>query len=318
MGVVASAPAQALTFTNTFDASWTKPSLYAGAQQSVTEAENTLSDLFSNAVNINIQFTSTTATGLADSYFNNNNYAAPYGSANYTYTQIQTDLQNHSAAHPKNTALASLVANLPATIIFPGCYRGTPNFMLPDAESLALTGSSALGGPYTFQGFVDINPTFDYDYSQSGGIGAGQIDLVSVMLHEITHVMGRVDFSFAEASSNTPFLTPLDLGRYGCGGSSLNFTATNACFSITGGATDLRQFSAVSDTGDWDSAVVSPNNAYAYYGQNVFLQSSDILTMNALGWDPIVAVPEPDIDAMLGVGLGLVGWVGRRKKLQAA
>ena len=30
------------------------------------------------------------------------------------------------------------------------------------------------------------------------------------------------------------------------------------------------------------------------------------------------AVPEPEIYAMLGVGLGLMGWVGRRRKLQAA
>jgi hypothetical protein len=29
-------------------------------------------------------------------------------------------------------------------------------------------------------------------------------------------------------------------------------------------------------------------------------------------------VPEPEIYAMLGIGLGLMGWVGRRKKLQAA
>lgn len=29
-------------------------------------------------------------------------------------------------------------------------------------------------------------------------------------------------------------------------------------------------------------------------------------------------IPEPEIYAMLGLGLGLMGWVGRRKKLQAA
>ncbi len=33
---------------------------------------------------------------------------------------------------------------------------------------------------------------------------------------------------------------------------------------------------------------------------------------------PIAAIPEPEIYAMMGVGLGLLGWVGRRKKLQAA
>lgn len=37
-------------------------------------------------------------------------------------------------------------------------------------------------------------------------------------------------------------------------------------------------------------------------------------------WSPshVVAVPEPEIYAMMGIGLGLLGWVGRRKKLQAA
>ena len=29
-------------------------------------------------------------------------------------------------------------------------------------------------------------------------------------------------------------------------------------------------------------------------------------------------VPEPEIYAMMGLGLGLLGWVGRRRKLQAA
>jgi hypothetical protein len=32
----------------------------------------------------------------------------------------------------------------------------------------------------------------------------------------------------------------------------------------------------------------------------------------------VAPIPEPEIYAMLGVGLGLLGWVGRRKKLQAA
>jgi hypothetical protein len=29
-------------------------------------------------------------------------------------------------------------------------------------------------------------------------------------------------------------------------------------------------------------------------------------------------IPEPEIYAMLGLGLGLMGWVGRRRKMQAA
>lgn len=34
--------------------------------------------------------------------------------------------------------------------------------------------------------------------------------------------------------------------------------------------------------------------------------------------NPITPVPEPEIYAMLGIGLGLMGWVGRRRKLQTA
>jgi hypothetical protein len=34
--------------------------------------------------------------------------------------------------------------------------------------------------------------------------------------------------------------------------------------------------------------------------------------------NPITPVPEPEIYAMMGIGLGLMGWVGRRRKLQTA
>jgi hypothetical protein len=30
----------------------------------------------------------------------------------------------------------------------------------------------------------------------------------------------------------------------------------------------------------------------------------------------VAAIPEPEIYAMLGVGLGLIGWVGRKKRLK--
>jgi hypothetical protein len=48
------------------------------------------------------------------------------------------------------------------------------------------------------------------------------------------------------------------------------------------------------------------------------LTAEDITTMEALGWNPVQAVPEPEIDAMLGIGLGLMGWIGRRRTQQAA
>ena len=32
----------------------------------------------------------------------------------------------------------------------------------------------------------------------------------------------------------------------------------------------------------------------------------------------VSAVPEPEIYAMMGIGLGFLGWIGRRKKLKTA
>jgi hypothetical protein len=34
--------------------------------------------------------------------------------------------------------------------------------------------------------------------------------------------------------------------------------------------------------------------------------------------NPTAPIPEPEIYAMMAVGLGLLGWVGRRKKLKEA
>ena len=78
------------------------------------------------------------------------------------------------------------------------------------------------------------------------------------------------------------------------------------------------------------NAILNPANGNQNYARyfNVFAGSGEVITnisftanTNAFETDNhafISAVPEPEIYAMLGAGLGLMGWVARRRRQQAA
>jgi hypothetical protein len=77
----------------------------------------------------------------------------------------------------------------------------------------------------------------------------------------------------------------------------------NASFITTSGGTPATAFAALVAGMDIGKAYLNIHTTYIPGGE-------------IRGF--LAPVPEPEIYAMLGVGLGLMGWVGRRKKLQAA
>jgi hypothetical protein len=42
----------------------------------------------------------------------------------------------------------------------------------------------------------------------------------------------------------------------------------------------------------------------------------DARQVTSLTASQITPIPEPEIYAMMGLGLGLIGWIGRRKKMK--
>jgi len=61
-----------------------------------------------------------------------------------------------------------------------------------------------------------------------------------------------------------------------------------------------------------------PESFYFYYGSEWEPASTASPYFGAWMYKTVTPVPEPEIYAMMGLGLGLMGWAGRRKRLREA
>jgi len=331
----ASQPAEALTFNNIFESSWTANnpnSALATAAINAVEAEYSAD--FSNPVTVTLQFgfgdingSPIPANALGVTNFPTTSFPPPFGPASneMSLSTVESLLTAHLAANSQNTALATAILHLPASYPNPG---GANFFFVPDTQYLALTGSPPPDGDKTdaFVGFSTLaNTGFGYDYT-GGTPSATNFDFTSVAEHEIAHAMGRVDTAFASgiAGGAPPFLTSLDFYKYTCGTGTLNPDFVQSCFSINGGATDLQKFDNMSDSSDWANLplcgpTVTGNDSYNACldpGVRDTVSSVDITMMNALGWDPnaITSTPEPSTIGLLSSSvLGLLALRRRRK-----
>ncbi len=167
---------------------------------------------------------------------------------------------------------------------------------------------------------------FDFSYKfASGDIVAGSLE-------------GTQNGIFVENISNVSvlwngnqFAGPLNQFYYnsGCcfssGPAIVSFDANFNSFAFSDGtATNLFDatnfFAMMADNGPWDSAVVKIGDNYSSdvsYNGAQYISPEIQGPFDASNWT-LTPVPEPEIYAMMGLGLGLLGWVGRRRKLQAA
>ena len=178
-------------------------------------------------------------------------------------------------------------------------------------------------------GIITINSDASWDFDRSNGIGAGSYDFVGVAVHEIGHVLGF--FSQVDAIDLAPLVqglplfedqawaTPLDLFRFspdslaqGAGIHDMTADTRSKYFSIDGGTTNLAEFSTGILNGDgrqashWVNANLGLMGPTAATGQEFNLNDLDLTGFDAIGWDRVVAVPEPVSGIVCGLTIGLL------------
>ena len=185
-----------------------------------------------------------------------------------TYATVSGEL----AAHMSGPAAATL---LPTSDPF-----GAVSYDLSGAQAKAwgLTAADATG----LDGLIGVSSS-----------GWPSTDYVGVLLHELTHAMGR-NSGWGGTNADT---TTLDLYRYSAPGvrvtdgslvdPSLHSGASSLqYFSLDGGKTVLAGYSNTSDYGDWASNSLTlhdPNNAFLSSGSNA-LTAVDLVQIGAEGF----------------------------------
>jgi len=139
-------------------------------------------------------------------------------------------------------------------------------------------------------------------------------------------------WSFASVSQIDTLLTSAGLiGPFNGGLSSQNFAAASSFLSLLG-ATGTGFIQAFSSDQPSPGFVNSPSVLAIDFGGGSGVGGADLpgppvpitvvnptigswLVMSNPVAPPVAAVPEPEIYAMMGIGLGMLGWLRRRKKI---
>ena len=329
--------AAALTITPYFDSSIIGAANARRIETAVDAAIHPLDTMFGDPVDVGILFAVAHGgnTFLGESL--NAGYLFPY--ADYT-SALAFDAATH-VNRPEATGVASLGTATRADLIF-----------ATSADSRAVgcggcAGGFDIHGNYTGSGPVDgvvlLNIDAPLAFTRAHGkIGVTQYDARSVLQHEVDEVLGiggagsALNDAYAQGVNGPPsisiggltqtYISPLDLYRY-AGPGAASFTtdpAATAYFSLDGGRTAIARFSQdpSGDTGDWYSP--GPFEPFAPCGSlvqdafacpgtvaNIGPNSPEVTALQAIGYD---RVPEPATLPLLSTGLGLLAWIGGRRR----
>lgn len=305
--VAAPRPGAALVITPTFTAAFNSNfgANAVAAQNAWIAAANVFQTNFSDDIHINITVNAVAGTGV-------------FGQSNLPIRSISyANLRAFDIADV-TTADDATATGLGGSISATDPVSGTHTWFVSRAEAKALgviaddlandgTTTFGAGNPFTF----------------SGPIATGTFDFQGIAAHEISEVMGRLGLM---KNTNSSY-SLADLFTYsGAGTRGGAFigpcpsTASNDFFSIDNGETLLKKENDYCanglDVDDWAPGTNDSFNQFSRSGVVNAVSEVDLRQMDVLGYDRVVATPEPSTVALMVTGFAVLGAAGFRRRKQ--
>lgn len=273
-----------LVFYNTYDATVT-PAYH----KAIIAAENFFQSHFSNAVTINLSFsTKAPEPGALD--FAATNLPTMFGIANTAYADLRAHLQTHMTTADDITAVAGLPDSFPTNGM---------DFFITYAEEKALglrdpNDNQIDGTVYLNSNLMRANSYFFNGAPTNGD--ANKIDAVGALIHEISEEMGRLGGLGPDVEG---YWSSMDLFRFNSSGQR-DYSGSPAYFSLNGAVNNLSfVFNDATfrgpDPADWhsnksDGALHYVNSIDAFggsaFGLKQVVSLTDLQVMDILGWTP--------------------------------
>ena len=197
-------------------------------------------------------------------------------------------MTSYLAATSTTAAASNSVTSLPAS----DPTGGGGVWWLPTAEArtfAAALNTTVLGvvaNDASQDGNILFASTVTYTYDPINRAVANKFDLIGVVEHEISEVLGR-SYGLNYPTGNG--YIPYDLFRFNSGARSFDINATGPYFSIDNGVTDLKNFNPNVNSGDLqDWKIYSPADSFDYAissGQEGYLTYADLTALNVLGYE---------------------------------